>query len=346
MATKAPSYAAVEYWDDKYANDSDPFDWLLPAHSLRDALDSALKDCAKLEPPAQGGDSGGSAQTPVPECRILPLILHIGCGTSLLSFALKNLVGADAAGTVHNVDFSKEALQWGHEMEATMMRLESGARRRSGDVGSGTTVEGPAGNQAERLLDDNDHGMKWLQASLLSIDELVKAGCAPNSYSLVVDKSTADSIACGGDFEVRLPFPLFNPETIPPSGVLPKGLYVHPIHILSLNMAHLVIPGAIWLSFSYSEERFKFLDLDPLALRGEAEVEDDEALPSDLLAGGFPDPRVYWRLEKTVQVETAKEHRREGEDQVVHSPVALHYMYILRRTEVKLERRRMPFRNY
>src|ERR1700761_5628863 len=105
MSRRAPSYDAVEYWDEKYAKEQDSFDWLLPAHSLREALDSALRDCARTQ------------DDPAPR------ILHIGSGTSLLSFALKNLV--EDASSVHNVDFSAQAIEWGKGVEDTMNKTDS-----------------------------------------------------------------------------------------------------------------------------------------------------------------------------------------------------------------------------
>jgi EEF1A lysine methyltransferase 4 len=181
--------------------------------------------------------------------------------------------------------------------------------------------------------------MKWLQASLLDTESILNAGCEPNSYSLVVDKGTADSIACGNEFEVRFPFALSSPDSPPDNSLVaadaPTELFVHPLHILALNLALVTIPGALWISFSYSESRFRFLELDTIEGAGEEEIQDDEALPAVLLHHGFPDPRRYWELEFSVVVETAK--MQQDSDSVVHPPEALHYMFVLRRTDVKLE---------
>jgi EEF1A lysine methyltransferase 4 len=323
MSARIPSYDAVEYWDAKYRREQDPFDWLLPAHSLREALNTALTDCAKPDNTVPG-----------------PRILHIGSGTSLLSFSLRTLV--DDVSLVHHVDFSSEAVEWGRELEESMLRLAN----------PGSPVP------------DSEKRMKWMQASLLSTHSLLQAGCEPSSYSLIVDKSTADSVACGPDIEVRVPFHLYTSdaasdlpaehESATPDlesvSVQSSEYYVLPVHLLALNLAFLTIPGALWVSLSYSKERCWFLDSDATlgAAEDEAEadteaaaVEDDEFVHPQLLALGFPDPRRLWKLEKTVAVETAE--KRETVDQVVHRQVALHYMYTLRRTDVKLElREQMP----
>lgn len=70
------------------------FDWLLP----ESCFDDELKSLA--------GDEGASAAKQV---------LHIGSGTSMLSFHLRQVLPSES--TIRNLDFSREAVEWGKSKE-------------------------------------------------------------------------------------------------------------------------------------------------------------------------------------------------------------------------------------
>ncbi|KAF3910573.1 hypothetical protein ABW21_db0202543 [Orbilia brochopaga] len=149
-----PSFGDKEYWDARFASDPSQFDWLLPA----DALDSAVTKAL---------DSARSCDE--------PRILHIGCGTSSLSFHLRDLVKSPSQ--IHNVDFSAAAIDVGKAQEAAESPLER---------------------------------MQWSVADLLSFDDILTlraAGEAARAYHVVVDKSTADAISCAEDVSIPRHYP-------------------------------------------------------------------------------------------------------------------------------------------
>lgn len=55
-------------------------------------------------------------------------ILHIGCGTSLLSFHLRAHV--DDLARIHNVDFSAKAIEWDVQNEKAIFHKEEEATHR------------------------------------------------------------------------------------------------------------------------------------------------------------------------------------------------------------------------
>jgi hypothetical protein len=216
MPLNPPDYGESVYWDKKYANSSDPFDWLLPASSLDNEIFAALNSC------------------PHPD----PKILHIGCGTSLLSFSLRNAVQNPAQ--VHNLDFSAHAIEWGRQIEHRLAKME---------VDQGVV-------KGER--------MTWTQTSLLSLDS-VRQDC-DFGYSIVVEKSCSDAISCSDDIKVGIPYPLYLESSNNTDDDLNlavstsnSGFSVHPLHVLALNLALVSLTGSIWIALSYSQDRFHFL---------------------------------------------------------------------------------------
>jgi len=216
-------------------------------------------------------------------------ILHIGSGNSQLSFYLKDVI--QNAERIHNLDFSQTALDWGMKTEA-------------------------------RTNPENSR-MEWIKASLTDIRSLLSV-CEHQQYSIVVDKSTADSIACGPEVDIDIDFPLISSPTIDMSKDS-QASYVLPLQVLAINLAYITKPGATWISLSYSQKRFDILNED-------LNNNDQEYVDPALHDQGFPDVKQLWRLEKSVAIETAEEYKSNGS--IVHRPKAEHYMFILQRTHV------------
>ena len=296
MPPNPPPYALESYWDEKYSNNRQPFDWLIPPSRFETAISDALKKCPEVN----------------------PKIAHIGCGTSLLSFGLRNIVKDPEY--VHNLDFSAQATDWGRSLEDQFVRHEKEQENQQARIESSTPKDGKK--------------MKWIQTSLLSFNS-IKSTCNPSYYSLVVDKSCSDSIACGDDVEVPSLFPMITPlksahisgHDSTEMGLNDVTYYVHPLHILALHLAYITVPGGIWLALSFSPERFTFLASVSCGNYG-------EALPLELLKQGFPNTSTLWEMERMDSVEGIEEHADNG--QVVYRPKPLHYLYTLRRTNLVL----------
>lgn len=219
-----------------------------------------------------------------------PLVLHIGPGNSQLSFYLRNSI--EDPEQIHNLDFSQTALDWGVETE-------------------------------DARFPDQQKRMKWMRASLTDIRSLLTV-CEREQYSIIVDKSTSDSIACGYDVDIDIDFPLSTTPTTIHSNH-PKTSYVLPLQVLAINLAYICKPGATWIALSYSQKRFDILYTD-------LTDDDKEYVDPALHRQGFPDVKKIWTLESSSTIETAEEHTRTN-GSIVHRPKAEHYMFILRRTQ-------------
>ncbi|KAJ8107037.1 hypothetical protein OPT61_g9143 [Boeremia exigua] len=213
---KAPEFGSQDYWDQRFTTNTVPFDWLTAPEALDPVIAEAL--------------SVLSEET--------PQILHIGCGSSLLSQHLKTLVKNPQQ--VHNVDYSKVVIDAERKRE-----LESSA----GDVSACT---------------------RWDAVDLLDYASLTKI-CGRGKYSVVVDKSTSDAISCAEDVVCRLPYAvtLKQHTTNGLVDVEPKEIPVHPLHLMAVHLALITKPSARWVSLSYSSERYPFLE------RETSTIEDD-----------------------------------------------------------------------
>ena len=239
-----------------------------------------------------------------------PRILHCGCGNSELSFLLEEVV--DEPTQVHNVDFSQVAVDAGIAKEQKRASQESGTESR----------------------------MRWSQVDLLSLTSvrnLLIDNNAPSSgsYSVVVDKSTSDSIACGEDIGVNLPYPpkrrddSLDRQAI--NGEYPEAI-VHPLHILAVHLTALTkIQTSRWIAISYTEDRFPFLPPLPSTKRENLRLEST-------VAAGFLDPAELWKLEKKWKVSApmstvAPGQRYDGTKNIVHTPDVGYWVYVLRRID-------------
>ncbi|EGX45220.1 hypothetical protein AOL_s00173g321 [Orbilia oligospora ATCC 24927] len=260
----APSFGEKEYWDIRFTKNPSPFDWLLPAaakpflSSIRSTLSTAPS----------------------------PRVLHIGCGTSSLSYNLKDI--AKDPSHIYNVDFSSIVVEAG---------------------------------------ESKDGSMNWKTLDLLSTQQILEfeksvSADDEGGFGLIIDKSTADAIACADDVAVELPY-VITAEAIEGRGQTTAD--IHPLVILSLHMAYLTAPGAKWLLLSYSSFRCSFLtSQDP----------DDRYVKEEVLEKGLTDPRLLWKVIKEEAL-GAREEVSEASG-VVARPVVKHMLYTLERTSVKL----------
>jgi len=337
MAPSPPPFASIDYWDTRFHSNPSAFDWLQPASILDAPLTAALLDSWISKPE----------------------ILHIGCGTSLLSYHLREHV--ETPGQIHNVDFSQEAIELGKRREQEIFGFagqEEEGKKKAKSKSNNTSIpnqeiiESTIATKACVDVDEHDKRvtspspfrfpsqtnsseiaprqfMHWSTADLLSLHSILSV-CRSASYFLIVEKSCSDSIACAEDIFVSVPYPLaFVSPPLPPFPRNPLSpVPIHPLHILALHLALLTQPGGRWIALSYSSSRFPFLPSSPSP---DSETWED-AIPDGLLMHGFPDPAQLWTLERKEAVEAPP----EGGVEAVHRPKVSHWLYVLVRTEKEL----------
>ncbi|KAF2206192.1 hypothetical protein CERZMDRAFT_53729 [Cercospora zeae-maydis SCOH1-5] len=296
-----PDFASQEYWDNRFRKDSKPFDWLVPAKVTHDIAKEVI-DKTHVEKPQ---------------------ILHIGCGTAD-SFLLRSLVQHPKH--VLNVDYSEPAIQAASKREHDLLaseHVESLPQPAKHDSVQGTQLSPQMRYSCKDLL--------TLHSALSLLHTQQDDG---ELFDLVLDKSTSDSIACGQNISLSLPYPLSINGWA--RRVLGSGTTqlrdVHPLHVLAVHLAALTKPGTgRWIVISYSEERFPFLPPFPTTL-------GNGLLPDDVIQAGFTHPHQLWRLETKEPIdldeinETLAERKKRLSLGYVHQPKVSHWLYILKRT--------------
>ncbi|KAF2161155.1 hypothetical protein M409DRAFT_28483 [Zasmidium cellare ATCC 36951] len=327
-----PDFSQQSYWDTRFAADQTPFDWLLPAQALCTIARDMMDDEAALE----------NAE-----------ILHIGCGTSDSS-VLRTLVRDPEQ--VHNVDYSESGVEAGEEREREVLRTEGREVKVKGGEGEGAELLGDGEDEKkhdsasfqEIIKPPPSRTMRWSCMDLLSLQstlgllhhQLTPSPTRPKGklYDLILDKSTSDSISCGQDIPLPLPYSLsINGWTrrLQGSGTSTTGS-VHPLHLLAVHLAALTTPRtARWIAISYSEDRFPFLPPFPQS-HGAGMLDDG------VIKAGFPHPYQLWELERKERVEVGKGEEEETLSErrkrlsmpgYVHRPRVSHWVYVLRRTK-------------
>lgn len=275
-----PSYGSQEYWNQRFTSETEPFEWLEAPRVLDPFLLDAFQICRDAE----------------------PKLLHIGCGTSMLSQHLKTVV--KTPGQIHNLDYSEVAVDLGRRREKELSRTDR--------VGDRPTTNDAAGSL-----------MHWDAVDMLDHKSLLRA-CKPGSYTFIVDKSTSDCIACSDDVKTPLPYPI----DIRSDGSLDLSIReapepIHPLHILAVHLALVTKPGARWIAVSYSNDRFPFAD---------GLYSSRPHLP------GFPDTGLLWKLVEKLEIggEEEPEPYVSAAGTVAHQPKVVHWVYVLQRTEIPL----------
>jgi hypothetical protein len=329
MPLAPPTYGTREYWDQRFSKDSNPFEWL----SAPDSLDPFITDALR------------NAVDPEPE------ILHIGCGSSLLSYHLRAHVTSPKQ--IHNVDYSKIAVDIGRQREVDLYttfehcaeevidtceeskeKVSTKDREASSKIGSGQEEHKDKGVPANGEVPSDAPFMRWDATDLLKLPSLLGA-CKPSSYSVVVDKSTSDCIACVDDVEIPLPYHLSYGPEMPPVHGLGQTSLTYPVQLMAVHLALVTKPGARWISLSYSADRYYFLDDAPAnkIMSVEQEVPD----------GALPDVRLLWRVLGKYELEASETQAPSGgraSGSVVHTPKVYHWVHVLERTEMPVVMRR------
>ncbi|KAF9696073.1 hypothetical protein EKO04_006194 [Ascochyta lentis] len=274
---RVPSFGSQAYWEQRFTKDTAPFDWLTAPDALDPFIKEALQDV---------GDVNSH-------------ILHVGCGSSLLSQHLKRHVRN--AQQIHNIDYSTVVIEMERQREIDMSK--AGER---GGSGNGLT--------------------RWDAVDLLDYTSVVKI-CGRHAYSVIVDKSTCDAVSCADDVVCSLPYAVTTKERTATERrveVEPKEILVHPLHVMAVHLALVTKPGAKWIALSFSSERYSFLD------EKDVYVEEDGATDT-----GIPDSRLLWAVVGKYQIEAEQRENSNGNG-VTHRPKLYHWVYVLQRTSVPL----------
>ncbi|KAJ4987963.1 hypothetical protein SVAN01_06538 [Stagonosporopsis vannaccii] len=226
---KAPEFGSQDYWNQRFTTSTSPFDWLSAPEALDPLVTEALSALDKDE----------------------PQILHVGCGSSLLSQHLKTHVKSPKQ--VHNVDYSSVVIDAEQKRE---LEVEGGN-------------EGACG--------------RWDAVDLLDHASLVKT-CGHGIYSVIVDKSTSDAISCADDVVCRLPYAVNLNRRIASDGqvdIESKEMPVYPLQLMAVHLALVAKPGAKWISLSYTSDRYPFLEGSPTTT--EEDGTSDSGIPDPRL---------------------------------------------------------------
>ncbi|CAI6248958.1 unnamed protein product [Periconia digitata] len=153
----------------------------------------------------------------------------------------------------------------------------------------------------------NPSAMRWSCVDLLSHSSVLLA-CQPSTYSLVIEKSTSDSISCADDVQVALPYCINVPQdAVPVPGVKQTQRSVHPLHLVAIHLALVTKPGGRWISLSYSDNRYPFLDesglensiSDPMPTQNSKDMTSRRIVDDRTLAAAgneLPNPSRLWKL--------------------------------------------------
>ena len=327
MPPAAPSFGSQDYWNKRFTSNSNPFEWLEAPTVLDPYIIDALESTIDSD----------------------PQLLHIGCGTSLLSFHLRAHVGNP--GQIHNLDYSEVAIDVGRKREAELLRAEGpapeeGTESRKSFLDA-TRITPDQCGQSEPATFTQSVGsrsaMRWSSANLLDQVSLLKV-CKPSAYSVVVDKSTSDSIACSDDLHVSVPCHIAMSAKHPAemASVAPSEP-LHPLHIMAVNLALITKPRGQWISLSYSADRYPFLPSPTPNSTGDSENwsssgsdEDLSVIPHRVVDDSFPDPSILWRLVRKCGIATEAPQVASNNQSAIHRPKVFHWIYVLERTDVPL----------
>lgn len=237
-----PNFHAKAYWEARFGAGGEPaggHEWLgLPeafTSACRAWLAALSSDDEMPSPARHSGlkeDDHGGRLAP-------PHVLHIGSGSSQLSFDLRRwLPMACPPACILNVDFAPTAVALGRRLETEQF----------GELSSGSSGQ---------------HSMRWATLDLLASADVVTlvrpATERPTRPILILDKSTSDGLSCGP----ALPSPFDKTE-----------VSLHPLALLARNLALVAPQGSTWLIQSYSHDRFGGIDLGGLWSRASRQLVD------------------------------------------------------------------------
>jgi hypothetical protein len=354
MPPAPPSFGSQEYWDKRFTANPTPFEWLEAPTVLDPYIVHALRETGLSD----------------------PQLLHIGCGTSLLSYQLRAHVREP--GQVHNLDYSDVAIKLGQKREVEISTAETpasgvNAQQRNPTM-NGTSVKPRQGTVElpNTSASSPSSYMRWSSANLLDHTSLLQV-CQTSAYSIVVDKSTSDSIACSDDLYVPLPYHVMatsaeSTETVVTESPEP----LHPLHVMAVHLALVTKPGGRWISLSYSMDRYPFLQQpasesangssqptqstatvsqasqhpnlnagDEAESDGEANLDGNlDCIPDKRINEGFPDPNTLWTLVGKFDIEPQLTPEASDGNGTTHRPKVPHWIYLLERTNAPLHVRK------
>jgi EEF1A lysine methyltransferase 4 len=296
-----PSFGSSQYWETRFTRSPQSFDWLVNPSILIPPLLKAISNDTSFR-------SGSRAD---------PRILHIGCGTSGLSNLLRRHV---LPSTILNVDFSHRAIELGIQRE----REEFGVVENEEGKGfmAWETADLLDWSSIQRAI---GHGYGDSKPVTSYNNELALGDSKPSTrdpkFSIVIEKSCADAIACGEDIEIPVPYRIRNDGTL--SNKPAELIHTHPVCLLACHLAALTKPGGMWIALSYSESRFDCL------YENEEENRDFARRRNE---GSVPDPGKLWTLVLKYEMVA----QMEGMEKGVYRPRISHWLYLLRRTELKV----------
>ena len=283
------SYHDASYWETRFTSDSrevDGFEWLSSSSPLLSLLPPSL---LLSSPPAQ--------------------ILHIGVGTSRLSLDLLRYWREHSPGdwkqrarAVVNVDFSPTSIAFQRTAERAFLS----------DLG-------------ELPNDDEEDGtlMQYDVVDLLNWSD-VHRKLGAHRFTVVLDKSTTDSISTGSDVPLTHP-PATTSGSTEEDKVHPaltqlaemyrgKAAGVATTQVLGIHLGAVTTHDAIWLCHSYSSDRWQDILPSPTTTTAEHQngTDDEES-------GVWP-----WTQTSKTPVPVASPDP--------NAPQINHYVYTLRRT--------------
>ncbi|KAK7558785.1 hypothetical protein IWX91DRAFT_90847 [Phyllosticta citricarpa] len=372
----APSFSSPEYWESRFRKDPSAFEWLLSPNCLDKHVLEALAAASSPSPDCSSSPSlplpcihhigcGTSAMSfqlrrlvgdpaQVHNTDYSPAAVEIGRNREREIFgdaeggedsATKRYdsasTGSPSSECDHEVEDEEEERDE-KERARTSENVQRGRRRQD----SATPPQGPTdGSSDDGVGKSETRRMRWSTIDLLSLRAIAPLAHPHLPYAVIVDKSTSDCISCVDDVTITLPYALQPVETDSTSAAATAAAKprttakIHPLHLLAVHLAHHTRPGGRWLAVSYSGARFPFVPPYP-------ERADEGRLDAEMLEKGFVHPGKLWRLERREMVgaEVQEGEKGEGEGggnegaaQVVHRPRIVHFLYVLVRTDLRLE---------
>ncbi|CAD0084585.1 unnamed protein product [Aureobasidium vineae] len=152
---------------------------------------------------------------------------------------------------------------------------------------------------------------RWSTLDLLSASQILDVENFGDEYDVIIDKSTSDAISCAEDVAVDLPYCINTTNTN--RSPAQKQEMIYPLHILAIHLAYLARPNCLWIVLSYSSSRFSSWE--------------------DATPPGSPKLDQIWEMHRHEKIEQPP----DPEDNV-HRPPTMHHLYILKRTDVVLNR--------
>ncbi|KAI6828164.1 hypothetical protein KC340_g9258 [Hortaea werneckii] len=294
-----PSFAEQAYWDQRFRDNRNAFEWLLPPPDVAQLIGDIIRDASI--------DS--------------PRILHIGAGTSNLSSHLKNLISDSK--DVCNTDFSKEAVAVGKALEAEQVQAAGELPRRENVDECLTLWEQSnhlsADDTKQLLHSDGNNGRLFNTIVDKSTSDAISCGLDVEiTLPYAINSNTTSQT---------------NPDSSAPAQIAK----VHPLHLLAVHLAALTEPSkGRWVVVSYNEDRFPFFS-PFVATHAEGALRDDiidAGFPDPKRLWTLVEKRQIKVPPPSSDGGIVTQARR-----VVHTPDVFHWVYVLARTDVQLTMR-------